>query len=63
MKGARSCVSCLRTNSLTLATIVGVVTGFVIGVRTLLREIVCSSTYLNRLREFRADARITQPNC
>jgi len=32
MKGARSCVSCLRTNSLTLATIVGVVTGFVIGV-------------------------------
>ena len=33
MKGARSCVSCLRANSLTLATIVGVVTGFVIGVR------------------------------
>ena len=32
MKGTRSCVSCLRTNSLTLATIVGVVTGFVIGV-------------------------------
>ena len=36
MKGARSCVSCLRTNSLTLATIVGVVTGFIIGVRSLL---------------------------
>ena len=37
MKKARSCLGCLRTNSLTLATIVGVVTGFIIGVRTLIR--------------------------
>ena len=56
MKGARSCVSCLRANSLTLATIVGVVTGFVIGVRN--SKLLQMKEYFlsRRLREYWAHA-------
>ena len=64
MKGARSCVSCLRTNSLTLATIVGVVTGFVIGVRHITESIHCilQIKFLHqRLREYRVAAGGGQP--
>ena len=38
MSKASSCVGCLRANSLTLATIVGVVAGLVIGVRALVDD-------------------------